>query len=306
MWNYKKTSKFDIGSGYGVLEYDFFTITGEEEFWSLIDFYCALWQRFDYFIDGYNTIENNVRLSIHVQEKMREYGANLCLTFRENEFQRNKIKIREMIVNKQKDDGSYDTFVFHFYFLKQNNVTEIVEHALLFSEQKFHNAAIAYFSEAIRLMPEAAFLYVYRGNELSEREDFDSAIEDYNKAIKIDAGCVSSYVGRSRVYGNKGNYDAALADCTQAIQLDPKNVAAYTNRGITYGNKRCFGEAIADCSKAIEINPDDDWGYLTRGYVYQKKGDLEHAKADFLKALEISPDNVAATNALEQYPNNGG
>ncbi|GHT83438.1 hypothetical protein FACS1894137_04530 [Spirochaetia bacterium] len=268
MWNYKKTAKFDIGFGYGVLEYDFFTINGEEEFWALIDFYRALWRRFDYFLDDYNTIENNTGLSIHVQEKMREHGANLCLTFWKEESQKNNIKTREMIVNKQKDDGSYDTFVFRFYFLKRNNAKEIVDKALLFSEQKFHNAAIAYFSEAIRLMPEAAFLYVYRGNERSEREDFDSALEDYNKAI----------------------------------ELDPKNVAAYTNRGISYGNKRCFGEAIADCSKAIEINPENDWGYLARGYVYQQKGDLENAKADFLKALEISPDNFAAKKALERLP----
>jgi hypothetical protein len=42
MLEYKGTDEVDVGAGYGVLEYDFFTINGEKEFWSLINYYGAL------------------------------------------------------------------------------------------------------------------------------------------------------------------------------------------------------------------------------------------------------------------------
>jgi hypothetical protein len=118
MWEYKGTSKIDVGAGYGVLEYDFFAINGEKEFWTLINYYRALWGRFNYFLDGYNTTENNMGLSPNVQAKMKEHNANLCLTFLEEEYKENNVRIRTMVVNEQKQDGTFDTSFFNFFFLK--------------------------------------------------------------------------------------------------------------------------------------------------------------------------------------------
>jgi tetratricopeptide (TPR) repeat protein len=297
MWDYKGTKKFDIGSS--VLEYDFFTINGEDDFWEIINFCRAKVMSFDYFLDGYRTHKNNTNLSTLVQAEMKEHNANLCLTFGETECIENYIYIRKMIVNEQKHDGSYDYFCFYFYLFERDEIKKIIDKASAFSEHNFHKAAIAYYSEAIELVPEEAILYFYRGNERCQREYFDEAIEDYNKAIEIDTDYVNAYIVRARAYASKSNFDAAIADCTKAIQLDPQNDAAYGNRGVAYANKECFDNAIADCSKAVEIDPDDDWGYTIRGQVYMKKGDLNSAKADFLEALEIYPDNWCAKEGIE-------
>jgi tetratricopeptide (TPR) repeat protein len=299
MWNYKGTSKFGVDAHYGMLEYDFFAIGTEDEFWSLINFYDTLWQRFGYVLEGYSATKNNTELSPRVRAKMKEHRANLCLTFMEEDYKENNIQIREMIVNEQKNDGSYDTIFFYFYLLELSDVKKFVAQASAFSELGFHNAAIAHYSEAIRLVPKGAALYAYRGGEYMKKGKFDFAIKDFNKAIKNDATYVNAYLGRSFAHAKTGNYDAGIADCTQAIQLDPENGSAYTNRGVMYGDKKCFDEAIIDCSKAIELDPENDLNYTNRGTVYQKKGDFDKARADFQKALKISPGNLTAKEGVE-------
>jgi tetratricopeptide (TPR) repeat protein len=265
MWEYKGTSQFDIGGGHGEGKYDFFTINGEKEFGTLIDYYRNLWGRFDYFLEGYYTTENNTRLSPHVQAKMKEHNANLCLTFREKEYKENNVQVRTMVVNEQKQDGTFDTSFFCFFLLKRNNASMYVKQALFCAEEGLHNAAVAYYSEAIQLDSDSAFLYSVRGDAYAKTEKYDRAIVDY----------------------------------TQAIQLDPNNSKAYCNRGIALASNDRGDEAFADFAKAIELNPDREYAYICRAMLYQDKGDHDSAKADFLTALEIDPDNEVAKEKLE-------
>jgi tetratricopeptide (TPR) repeat protein len=301
MWEYKGTSKFDIGEGYGELEYDFFTITSEKEFWSLTNFYGSLWRRFDYFLDGYDTTENNTDLSPKVQAKMKEHNVNLCLTFSEEEYKENNVRIRTMIVNEQKQDGTFDTSFFCFYLLKGNNLKTYCEQAVYCEKEGLYNAAIAHYSKAIELRPDSASLYSVRGNAYAKREDYNSAIEDFTKAIKINVNYMPAYIGRGQMYSFKRNYDAAIVDYTQAIQLDPNNGGVYCNRGENLVAKGSYDEAFKDFAKAIELNPDDDYAYLNRAVVYQNKGDYDSAKADFFKALEIDPNNEVVKKCLKAF-----
>ena len=98
MFEYKETEKFDIGTGHGEYEYDFFTINGEDDFWTLVKHYTAIYNRFNYFYDSYKTVENNTDLSPIVQAKMNEHNANLCLTLVEKEFNKDNVSIKEMIM----------------------------------------------------------------------------------------------------------------------------------------------------------------------------------------------------------------
>jgi tetratricopeptide (TPR) repeat protein len=299
MWEYKGTSRFDIGARLGVFKYDFFTINGEEEFFSLADYYRNLWKSFDYHFDGYHTIKNNTALSANVQAQMKEHNANLCLTFLEEEYKENNVRIRTMVVNEQKQEGTFDTHRFYFFFLKRNDAGMYVKQASFCVRKGFHTAAIAYYSEAIKLVPDSAFLYAVRGDVYRYMEKYDSAIEDYTQAIKINTNYVSAYINRAMAYQRKGNYDAAIADDTQAIHLDPNNGHVYCNRGSTFLSKGSYDEALTDLAKAIELNPDDDYAYINRAMVYQHQGNYDSAKADFLKALEIDPNNEAVKKYLE-------
>jgi tetratricopeptide (TPR) repeat protein len=300
MWKYKGTSQFDIGAGYGVFEYDFFTINGEKEFGTLIDYYRNLWKRFDYFLEGYDTTENNTNLSPHVQAKMKEHNANICLTFlEEEEYKENNVRIRNMIVNEQKSDGTFNTSFFRFLFLKRKNTSMYVKQALFCAAEGLHDAAVAYYSEAIERDSDNAFLYFARGDAYAKMGKYDRAIEDYTKAIKINTNYVPAYFNRANTYQRKGNYDGAIVDYTQAIQLYPNNGRAYCNRGTAFASKDRYDEAFMDFAKAIDLNPDDDYAYINRAIAYQAKGNYDSAEADFLTALEIDPNNEAVKKYLE-------
>jgi tetratricopeptide (TPR) repeat protein len=186
MWEYKGTSKFDIGAGYGVFEYDFFTINGEKEYWILLNYYRRLWGRFDYFLDGYDTTENNTGLSPNVQAKMKEHNANLCLTFLEEECKEKNVRIRTMVVNEQKQDGTFDTSLFCFYSFKKSDPQTYYEQAEYCAKEGLYNAAAAYYSKAIKLDSNSAILYFARGNAYAARENYDSAKADFLKALEID------------------------------------------------------------------------------------------------------------------------
>jgi len=305
MIEYKGTSQFDIGSGYGILEYDFYFINGELDYKSLINFYCALWQRFDYYVDGYHTTKNNRHLSPYVIEKMNEHNANLCLTFMEEEAKEENILIRKMIVNEKKENDTYDTSSFNFYVFKENNIKKYIGKAYIFSQNGFNNAAIAYYSEAINLEPDMDILYVYRGNLLFDVGNIDGAIEDFNKALKNNFDNAAVYIRRGHAYVIKGEYDKAISDCTHAIKLEPNNDKAYIVRSSAYKEKGLFNEAISDCSKAIEINPNETYNYSARGAVKRDKGDFDGAKDDYKKALEIEPNNKGAKKNLDILTKNG-
>jgi len=114
MFEYKGTDKFDIGEGFGEYEYDFFTINSEDDFWVLINHYGYIHKHFKCFLDGYDVTENNERLSPFVQLKMKEYGANISITFLADKCIKNNMCLKRMIVNELKQDEYYNTYYFYF------------------------------------------------------------------------------------------------------------------------------------------------------------------------------------------------
>jgi len=125
MFEYKGIEKFDIGAGFGECEYDFFTINNKNDFWELMNHYDAVYRRFNCFLDGYETVENNTGLSPAVQAKMKEHNANLCLTLLE--FKENNVAIRQMVVNEQKTKGIYETYFFCFYQFDTRRARDYLE-----------------------------------------------------------------------------------------------------------------------------------------------------------------------------------
>ena len=186
MFEHKGTDEFDIGAGYGEYEYDFFTINGAEDFWALINHYGSMCSRFNYFLDGYNVIENNGKLSPVVQEKMKEHNANTSLTFLVNDFTENSMGIKKMIVNEQKPDGSFDTFCFYFFHFVEKMTRDYLDCGLAYAKSGLHNAAIMYFSQAIRLAPDISHLYVYRGISYQKKRKLDKAKADFIKAFELN------------------------------------------------------------------------------------------------------------------------
>ena len=102
-------------------------------------------------------------------------------------------------------------------------------------ENHYHGdfeAAIADYTEAIRLDPNYAEAYNNRGLALQSQGDLDGAAADYTKAIRLKPDYADAYKNRGLVRAATGDYNGAIADCTEAIRLDPANCRALYNRPV--------------------------------------------------------------------------
>jgi len=232
MFEYRGSEKFDVGKGLGEYEYDFFMIKIEEDFLAIMNHYELIFKRFNYYLDGYKVRENNIDLSPVVQTKMKEHDANICLTFVFDEYMKNNIVIKKLIVNKQKPDGTYNTYRYYYYQFKERNAIDYLESGVAYAQAELHNAAIKYFSQGILLEPGIPNLYYFRGISYHEKNNFKQAISDLSKAIELEPTESSYYAMRGCIFNDIKNIEKAKEDISKALELNPKDKLA----------KKCFIE----------------------------------------------------------------
>jgi tetratricopeptide (TPR) repeat protein len=224
MFEYKETEKFDIGTGCGEFEYDFFTIDDEDGFWTLMNHYGAIYRRFDYYLDGYKTVRNNTYLSPVVQAKMREHNANLCLTPIEKKFNENNVGIRQMVVNEQKPNGIYKTYFFYFYHFATVSAKDYFKRGRAYAKAGLHNAAIDHFSRAIKLDPNMGFAFLFRGISYLDNENYNKAIKNFMQAINFNSETSEPFSLRDLAYKEAGDFEKAKTDFTKALELNHDDV----------------------------------------------------------------------------------
>jgi len=92
-----------------------------------------------------------------------------------------------------------------------------------------------------------------RAFDHEESGELDKAIAAYSEAIRLDPDCAEAYFFRGGVYAKKDAFDRAIADYTQAIRFNPKDAEAYRRRARAYECKGEFSQAAADCLTAERL-----------------------------------------------------
>jgi len=257
MFEYKGSEKFDIGKGYGEYEYDFFIIKNEQDFWAIVEHYGLIFKRFNYYLDNYKVIENNINPSRVVQSKMKEHEANICLTFFFEEYAKNNIGIKELVVNEKRPDGTYSMYSFYYYQFEERRAMDYFERGLAYAQSELHNAAIKYFSQGIVLDPSIIHLYYFRGISYHKMNNFEQAISDLSKTIELDPTESSFYSIRGYIFKDMKESNKAISDLSKAIELDPTESSFYSMRGSIFKDIKNIEKAKEDISKALELNPKD-------------------------------------------------
>ena len=157
---------------------------------------------------------------------MQEYNANISITFLIDKYRKNNIGIKQVIVNEQKPDGTYNMFTFYFYQFVEKNAEDYLERGLAYAKSKFHNAAIKYFSHGIMLAPNMPRLYFYRGISYHKTKNYEKAIFDLSKAIEIDPSESTHFSIRGIIYIDLNELDMAKKDISKALELNPNDELA--------------------------------------------------------------------------------
>lgn len=161
-------------------------------------------------------------------------------------------------------------------------------------------AAIADFTDAIRLKKEDALAFAGRGWAKFTDGDLAGSIADYNEAIRLPPASAILYSERGHVNIVAGKVDDAIRDLTEALRLDPKNANAFNTRGFAYAKKRDFVRALGDYNAAINLNPWAAVFYANRGYLYKALNKKKDAIDDLGHALRLDPSLTETMNALKR------
>jgi tetratricopeptide (TPR) repeat protein len=154
--------------------------------------------------------------------------------------------------------------------------------------------AIVAYTEAIKIDPNNAVAYNYRGNLRFDLGDKQGAIQDYNQAIKINPNYDEAYNNRGWAKSALGDKQGAIQDYNQAIQINPNDADYYYFRGLAKSNLGDKQGAIQDYNQAIKINPNYAQAYNNRGWAKSDLGDQQGAIQDYNQAIKINPNNDAA------------
>jgi tetratricopeptide (TPR) repeat protein len=146
---------------------------------------------------------------------------------------------------------------------------------------------------------DLAAVFAMRGWSYQELGDFPAALADYSEKIRLQPDAADGYGWRGAVYLQQSDYEKALADYSRAIELGPDadDVALwYHDRGAARYNLGDHPAALADYDQTLALITDDPMFYTDRGYVHFELKDFARAIADYTKAINLAPDDAANWN----------
>lgn len=166
-----------------------------------------------------------------------------------------------------------------------------VGRARLYLEKGDTVAALADVDKALSINHNLANAYLIRADvAINGHRDYEQAHNDISEAIKLQPREAGLYINRAFLRYNLDDYFGAMADYDYALQLDPLNEAALFNRGLLRMEVRDLDNAISDFSRALEIDPKDYRSLYNRAYLYSEKRDVAHAMADVDSLLVAFPE----------------
>lgn len=153
---------------------------------------------------------------------------------------------------------------------------------------------------AVTLQPnlgEAAFAkgcYYY-----SCLKDYDAAVRYFEEARRLLPN--NSRVPESLAYvaRRRGQWDQSEAYFNEAERLDPRNVYVLGQRGLSYVNARRFPEALRKYDQILNITPDDVDTIGLKAAALQGLGNLPQAAA--LLAPLVPPPDDSITLEIQAY-----
>jgi len=118
-----------------------------------------------------------------------------------------------------------------------------------------YDAAIRQSDAAIRLDPNMALAYYYRGASYQQKSEYYKALVDYNRALHFDPQSTDALRGRADVYYFTHQNRLAIEDYTAFIAAIPKSSIAYLRRAGCHFDLKEYQQSVADYEKAIGLDP---------------------------------------------------
>ena len=182
------------------------------------------------------------------------------------------------------------------------------------------DAAIADYSEVLKLDPSRRWAYNNRGAAYLDKNDLPNALRDFNEAIRIEPKFALALANRADVLRRQGKLSEALADANKAIEIDQKHARALNVRTTIQADvKRIEEEKNSSADKQLCMGSSADVklrgeacdrlvklgnlagaelarAYFGRGRMRHNDNQVEPATADYSEAIKLNPNHDVAYN----------
>jgi len=147
--------------------------------------------------------------------------------------------------------------------------------------------AIAAYTRALKVDPEAQDAYNNRGIAYLALKDNAAALADFSRSIELGPTW-EMYNNRGNIYFSQRQFKEAISDFSESIKLKA-SPEAYTNRGTAYEESSEDTLGLADLDQAIRLDEKFARAYAVRGVISLKRSQAEAAQRDFDKAFQLDP-----------------
>ncbi len=137
------------------------------------------------------------------------------------------------------------------------------------------------------------------GKKHYKAKRYHKARKEYTRAIRMRPQNANAFFWRGRTFLKTKNHDKAIADFKKAVSLKPGYRAAYDNLGWLYLKRGEHAQSLNYLNKSIELKPDNGWAYHTRAKIHFTNGDKAQALKDAEKACQNGYKE--GCRRLEQY-----
>lgn len=162
-----------------------------------------------------------------------------------------------------------------------------------------HESAIRSLTQALRIDPANASLYMQRASLHAKNQEAVSAVHDFTSVLRLEPNNHEARAQRGQAYALMGAMDKAVDDWEHAASSGHYQASQWLfSRLMEDGNRfilaRQYHESLRVLNYAIKLVPGSAEAYLMRGKVNQAIPEHGLAISDFSSAIRLDPANASA------------
>jgi tetratricopeptide (TPR) repeat protein len=183
-----------------------------------------------------------------------------------------------------------------------------------------NESAITDLTEAIRLEPSNAKLYLARGDAYGmlrykdEAHDdyiraaeiyrfnkkYSTAISAYNNALKWNEGSIAGHMGRASLFLAQSEPVAAITDYETVLRIDRRNFDAYIGLGRARFEQGNYKKAIKAFKDARSVDGQNPVAYQFLMLAYMADNDIDEVQKSYKKFAEVASSEDMARMRKDQ------
>jgi protein O-GlcNAc transferase len=154
---------------------------------------------------------------------------------------------------------------------------------------KRNDEALAAFDKAIEIRSDLAQAWLYRGNVLTELNNYDRAFFDFSRALELEPDLAEAWFGLGSLHAESKRLDQAIAAYDKALALKADLAEAWLGRGNLLIALKRYDDASANFNNALTYKPDLAGAWVGCGNLFLLLRRYDEAFAAYDKALELDP-----------------